>query len=349
MGAVRDCLKLLSEGRTLNAQELMNCMKEIMKAEATPSQVGAFLVALRFSPVTPEVLSICAKTMLSFSLPIAVHDDIVLDIVGTGGDGLDTFNVSTAASFVVAAAGDLKVAKHGNRSSSGRCGSADLVESLGVKLDLKNDQVCELIKKHNFGFLFAQTFHPAMKSVSAIRKEIGVRTIFNMLGPLTNPARPNHMLIGVGTLELGDLYSRVLASNPDLVNKAMVVHSLEHGLDEICVSGTTKVWFVHDGVIEQKEISAADFGLQPHNVSTILGGMPADNVRTFQRILAGESASERTLIPVEDFIVMNAGAALFVAGKAADLKGGATLARELILSGRAQKLVQDYVRDSQTL
>jgi len=317
-------------------------MKEIMTASATPAQVSAFLVALRFNPMTPEVLYTSASAMGSFAVSCDVYsskDEIVVDIVGTGGDAHDTFNASTASAFVVAACG-IKVAKHGNRSSSGRCGSADLIEALGAKLDIECEKLPPIIKKLNFGFLFAQKFHPAMKSVGPIRKDIGIRTIFNMLGPLSNPAKPNYMLVGVGTHELGELYSKVFAMMSE-VKRVMIVHSLSDGLDEITTSGKTKVWMVENGTIKVSEIAPSDFGLEEHKIESILGSTPAENVKTFNKLINGDI--DNHLKPVLDFVMLQASAALVVAGKAKDFKEGAQLALEAIRSKKVHSLVQDYI------
>eukprot|EP01118_Nematostelium_gracile_P003480 TRINITY_DN14050_c0_g1_i1.p1 TRINITY_DN14050_c0_g1~~TRINITY_DN14050_c0_g1_i1.p1 ORF type:complete len:339 (-),score=73.45 TRINITY_DN14050_c0_g1_i1:36-953(-) len=298
-------------------------MREIMSGEATPSQISAYLVGLHFNrsiEYTPQMLLASSQAMLGFALPINCGSDFVLDIVGTGGDMLDTFNASTAAAVVVAASG-VTVAKHGNRSSSGRCGSADLMEALGANINTDNLKMSDIIKECHFGFLFAQKFHPSMKSVAQVRREIGVRTIFNILGPLSNPANPTHMLVGVGEESLGSLYAQVFLQKG--CKRVMVVHSLD-GLDEISTETPTKVWLVENGTIKQYEISPNDFGLPFHRVENILGADPITNASTFKLILNGAEG------PVTDFLLMNAGAALFVAEKAKTLKEGAELARQLL-------------------
>lgn len=273
--------------------------------------------------------------MISFAVPCRADGELI-DIVGTGGDGLDTFNVSTAASFVISAAGG-RVAKQGNRSSSGKCGSADFIEALGVPLALANEHLEQAIASLGFGFLFAQSYHPSLKSVGKIRKEIGVKTVFNILGPLSNPASPTYMLLGVGSPQLGPLYAEVLRRKQ--VKRGFVVHS-DEGMDEISPCGPSTIWMVEDGNITTKRVSPVeDFGLEKaHSLEELAGGSAVDNVATFKKILAGEEKG-----PVLDYILVNAGCALHVANLAPDLASGVSLARSAISSGKVAKLVDDYI------
>eukprot|EP01116_Phalansterium_solitarium_P019671 TRINITY_DN5593_c1_g1_i1.p1 TRINITY_DN5593_c1_g1~~TRINITY_DN5593_c1_g1_i1.p1 ORF type:complete len:344 (+),score=134.74 TRINITY_DN5593_c1_g1_i1:21-1052(+) len=335
MSFIRVCIRQLIEGHVPSSEQITECMQEIMSGAATPAQVSAYLIALRFSKLSPELLHASALGMASFSLPLATTANVI-DIVGTGGDLLDTFNVSTAAAFVVAAAGG-KVAKHGNRSSSGRCGSADFIEALGAALDLSAQPAAEVLDKCGFCFLFAQKFHPAMKSVAAVRREIGIRTIFNVLGPLTNPAKPTYMLVGVGSADLLHLFARVFQLQG--LRRAMIVHSLD-GLDEISPAAPTRYCLVEAGNpdIIEGVLRPQDFGLPSHSLESVAGSVPPDNVATFWRVLRGEQS------PVADFLLLNAGAALYVAGLSSDLRSGVELARSTISSGKVAQLVDSYIQ-----
>jgi len=294
-------------------------------------------------PLDPELLRACAETMVSFANPCKVKNPKgLMDIVGTGGDGLDTFNVSTAAGMVLAASG-IKCAKHGNRSASGSVGSADFLEALGCNIHLNGEQVASAVDKCGFGFLFAQMFHPAMKHVAAARKEVGVRTIFNLLGPLTNPAAPELQVIGVGKKDLGLLFAELFKLKG--AKRAMIVHS-EEGLDEISPAGKTFAWILDGGNITEKEISPADFGVDAHKLEDVQGGSAADRATVFREILAsgkkrkGESAAHTA---IKDYIIINAAPAIFLAGKAKDFKSAADIARTAIENGETLKVLDKYV------
>ncbi|PRP82226.1 anthranilate phosphoribosyltransferase [Planoprotostelium fungivorum] len=341
--AIRQALKDQFNRKTLSAQQISDVFKEIISGQATPAQTGAFLTALQFSPLTSEVMFSAASAMSSFAVPCDVRPleglRDVLDIVGTGGDlsGFPTFNASTAAATVVAACG-VKVAKHGNRSS-GRCGSADFIEALGAKMDLKSEQVVKIVDTVNFSFLFAQNFHPCMGAVASIRRELGVRTIFNWLGPLINPVKPNRMLLGVGTPDLGRLYAEVFLQQHSEGKhgeaRAFIVHS-DDGMDEISPAAGTHAWIVQDGNITETDISPETFGLPRHPLTSVESGTPPQNAATFRRILAGEGESDPTLRPVLDFILMNSAVALWLVGKA-------------ISSGAVRTLVEKYIQFSNTV
>jgi len=334
---IQDAIKALVDGDGLTAELARGAMEELMTGSATPSQVGAFLAGLRIRGETPEVVAACAEVMQSHADPVPAPD--VIDICGTGGDGADTINVSTAAGIVVAAAGG-RVAKHGNRAMSSRCGSADVLEALGARLDLDGPKVAQAIDSCGFAFLFAQQFHPAMKHVAGPRRELGVRTVFNMLGPLTNPARPRGQLAGVGAKHLAPLMAQAFALRG--MERAMVVHSAD-GLDEISPAGVTYAWIVSDGKVTEKELQPADFGLPAHPLTSVAGGDPADNARTLLAVFDGEEGA------IADFVVMNAAAACYVAGLASDFRSGAELAREAIASGRARKVLDRYIAVTQEL
>ena len=334
---------MVSCKRPLAAEEACAAMKEIMAGEASQAQIGAFLVALQNQPLDPALVKECAAAMVSFANPCAVQEpQMTMDIVGTGGDGLDTFNVSTAAGMVLAAAG-VKCAKHGNRSASGSVGSADFLEALGCNIKLNGEQVATAVDECGFGFLFAQMFHPAMRHVAAARKEIGVRTVFNLLGPLTNPANPGLQVIGVGKKELGPLFAELFKLKG--AKRAMIVHSAE-GLDEISPAGKTFVWMLDSGTITEKEISPADFGVDEHKLEDVQGGSAADRASIFREILAGgkkRKGATAAHTAIADYIIINAAPAIMLAGKAKDLKSAAQIARTAMENGAALKVLDAYI------
>lgn len=328
---IQAAIRSLVDDGQLSGDQAAAAMEAIMGGEATPAQIGAYLAALRLHGETPEIVAASARVMQEHAENVPVHN--VIDICGTGGDGIDTFNVSTAASFVVAAAG-ARVAKHGNRAMSSRCGSADLLEAMGARTDLGGVEVARIIDECGFGFLFAQRFHPAMKHVAGPRRELGIRTVFNMLGPLTNPARPKAQLAGVGAEKLAPLMAEAFRLRG--MERAMVVHSRE-GMDEISPAGPTRAWIVGNGAVEEREITPADFGLPTHTLEDVRGGTPGENAATLRRVLDGAPG------PVTDFVVMNAAAALYVASIARDFKHGAEVALQAIASGRARQVADRYV------
>jgi anthranilate phosphoribosyltransferase len=257
----------------------------------------------------------------------------VVDVVGTGGDGADTFNVSTAAALILAGAG-VRVAKHGNRAASSRCGSADVLETLGARLDLSGEAAAAVIDGCGFCFLFAQRFHPAFRHVGGPRREMGVRTLFNIIGPLANPARPTAMLVGVGTAELGPVMAETLRLRG--LRRAMVVHS-DDGLDEISIAAPTQAWLVDGGAVTARKLAPGDFGLAHHDASAMAGGAPAANAAAMRELLAGAVG------PRTDFVLANAAAALWVAGKTDNLHDGVGMARESLTSGRAREVLDRYI------
>ncbi|MGD9933241.1 MAG: anthranilate phosphoribosyltransferase [Dehalococcoidia bacterium] len=329
---IQDAIRLLAENGTLSGEEAAAALQQIMAGEATSAQIGAFLTALRIRGETPEILAACLGVIEAHAEAVPAAD--VIDIVGTGGDGIDTFNVSTAAAVVVAGCG-VRVAKHGNRAASSKCGSADVLEALGAKLDLDGASAARVVDGAGFCFLFAQRFHPAFRHVGAPRREIGIRTMFNILGPMANPAKPRAMLVGSGVASVAPLLAETLRLRG--MKRAMVVHSAE-GMDEISPAGPTAAWSIEDGHIRQLELLPADFGLPAHPLSDVLGGDAAANASTLRGILRGEPG------PMADFVLMNASAALLVAGAASDLRAGVAVARGAISSGRAARVLEDYVR-----
>ncbi|CAG8567156.1 5037_t:CDS:2 [Ambispora gerdemannii] len=316
-------------------------IKELFKPETTPAQISAFLIALKLQnkDSNAEIVAACATTMLEFALTIDFSEykglqDSLVDIVGTGGDGMNTFNVSTTAGIVAAGAG-CKIAKFGNRASSSKSGSADILESLGCAISsLTPSEAPHIINKSNFCFLFAPVFHPALKNVAGPRREIGVSTIFNLLGPLLNPAQPKRVVIGVHSKNIGALVAESLRLRG--ATKAMVVHGII-GLDEISPEGETCVWELSQSKITEYVVSPADFGLPNHPIISVVGGTSEENAAILGKLLEGNSEG-----PILDFVLLNAAAVLVVADKARDFKEGVKLARESIKSGRALAALTDF-------
>ncbi len=329
--AVQEAIRSLVDAGDLPPSLAASALEELMTGAATPAQVGAFLAAWRVRGETPAAIAACLEVMLRHAEPVRAPDTI--DICGTGGDGIDTINVSTAAAFIVAACG-VRVAKHGNRAASSKCGSADVLEALGARIDLDGQAIARIIDACNFCFLFAQRMHPAMRHVGGPRREIGIRTAFNILGPLSNPARPSRQLVGVGARALGPLVAQALAFGG--IERALVVHS-EDGLDEISPAAPTLAWVVGDGTVAERTLTPADFGIRPSPLDAVAGGDAAANAGDILAILDGAEG------PKTDFTVINAAAALVVAGRAADFREGASRAREAIASGRAREVLDTYV------
>lgn len=312
------------KGRNLSEQEAEVMMEAIMGGSATPAQIGGMLTALSIKGETIEEIAGCARVMRRKATQVRPLSPVV-DIVGTGGDKKHSFNISTAAAFVAAGAG-VTVAKHGNRSVSSKCGSADVLEALGVNINLDALQVEESMRTVGIGFLFAPVFHKAMKNVMGPRREIGIRTIFNILGPLTNPAGAQSQVLGVFQAELTEMLAEVLVKLE--TGRALVVHGMD-GLDEISICSSTKVTEVKGGAVETYYIEPEDFGLQRAAAETIVGGAAMDNGKIVLSVLQGEKGPRR------DIVLLNAAAALVVADKAEDLQSGVALAAESIDSGRA--------------
>ncbi len=333
METIKQAINQLVQGRDLKESEIISVMTEIMDGRATSAQIGAFLIALRMKGETPEEIAGAARVMRRKAIAVPVNlgkDEVLVDTCGTGGDGAGTFNVSTTAAFVVAGAG-CKVAKHGNRSVSSRSGSADVLEALGVNLSLSPEGVAQCIEETGIGFLFAPGLHPAMKYAIGPRREIGVRSIFNLLGPLTNPAGANVQLMGVYDPDLTTILAEVLGRLGTL--RAWVVHG-EGGLDELSLLGPTVVAEWNGGQVSQLVITPEDAGLEPCSPEDLKGGGPKDNAQITLDILSGRKGPKR------DMVVLNAGAAIFLAGKAPSLRAGIELAQETIDSGRAMNKLE---------
>jgi anthranilate phosphoribosyltransferase len=324
---------LLSGGRLSEAQAAA-AMGTIMDGEATPAQIGALLAAMAVRGETEDEVVGFAQTMRGRAVPL--RGDGAVDTCGTGGDRSGTFNISTVASLVVAACGQ-KVAKHGNRSASSRCGSADVLEALGVRLDPGPDVVQRCIDELGWGFIFAPAFHAATRHAVGPRKEIGVRTAFNLLGPLTNPARPRAQVVGISRAQDTAFLARCLGRLG--IERAWVAHG--DGLDEITLAGETRVSEWREGAVHEMVITPEDAGLEQAGVESLAGGDAAENAAIARGVLAGETGPRR------DVVLLNAAAALVVAGRASDLRTGAGMAAEAVDAGRAARLIEDVARMSQ--
>jgi len=325
--SIEEVLAHLADRSSLQRDEARQVMSTLLRGEATAAQTGAFLMGLRAKGETEEEVVGLLEAMRGACVKIEPRREPVMDLCGTGGDGSGTFNISTAASLVVAAAG-VAVAKHGNRSASSRCGSADVLEALGVPLDLSPDRARLSIEEHGFGFLFAPLYHPAMKHVAVARRELRFRTIFNSLGPLASPAGVKRQLLGV----FDDRSRPRMAGVLGLLGseRVWVVHG-HGGLDELSLSGSSQVTALEGGTVRELAVHPGDCGLPSSPVDALRGGDPAENAAIIRSLLAGERGPRR------DAVVLNAAAALVVAGAARDLKEGAERAQASLDSGSARK------------
>lgn len=328
---------LVNERRDLTEDEAAEAMLEVFSGEATPAQLSAFLVALRLKGETVDEIVGMAKVMRDHALRVEV-DGPLLDTCGTGGDGKGTFNVSTTAAFVAAGAG-ARVAKHGNRAMSSSCGSADVLEALGATIDLTPPQVAQCIEETGFGFMFAQAFHPAMKYAAPTRREIGIRTAFNILGPLTNPAHAQSQLLGVARPELAPLMASALERLG--CSHVLVVHGHD-GSDELTLDGSCPVYEMNGGEVSEYEVEARRYGLTTALASAIRGGTPEQNAAVLVSVLSGEQG------PLRDVVLLNAAAALVAADIARDIKDGIDCAAESIDSGEAKQRLEAFVELTQT-
>jgi anthranilate phosphoribosyltransferase len=335
---IKEAINILINNISLSEVEMAECMKEIMEGKATEAQIGAFLTALRIKGETVDEITGAAKIMREKATTIKAPEG-VLDTCGTGGDMSHTFNISTTTAFVVAGAG-VPIAKHGNRSVSSQCGSADLLEALGVKIDLPPEKVEKCLFETGFGFLFAPLFHPAMKYAIGPRREMGIRTIFNILGPITNPAGAKRQILGVFANKLTETLAKVLGNLGAI--DAMVVHG-EDGLDEISISDGTKVSRFKDGKVENFYIGPEDFGIRRNKIEYIRGGNKEDNIAITLSILNGEKGPRR------DIVLMNSAAALIVGGKAGDFKTALSIVADAIDSGKALRKLEEVKRVSNSL
>ena len=326
---------IVSHGRPLSEAEAADVMREIMSGQATAAQIGAFLVGLRIKGETVDEITGMARVMREHALAVPTGDvSGLVDTCGTGGDASGTFNVSTTAAFVVAAAG-APVAKHGNRAMTSACGSADVLEALGAKIDLPPEHVARCIREVGIGFMFAPVFHPAMKNVAGPRREIGVRTAFNILGPLTNPAGAAHQLLGVARPELAPLLAEALGRLG--ARHALVVHG-HGGLDELSLSGPSTVHELREGVLREYAVSPEDVGLAAAPNEALRGGSPEENADALRAVLDGRPG------PLRDITLLNSAAALVAADLAADVKEGVRQAAQAIDSGAARDKLNAFVQ-----
>ena len=338
---IREVIRKVVEGAHLTQNEAVGAMTEIMDGEATPAQVASFITALRMKGETVEEITGFVKVMREKCVKVRPKSVDLLDTCGTGGDKLDTFNISTTATFVIVGAG-VTVAKHGNRAASSNCGSADVLEALGVNLNLDAERVAVCIDKAGLGFMFAPAMHPAMKHAVGPRKEIGIRTVFNLLGPMTNPAGAQRQVIGVFSPSVTEVMANVLKALG--THRAMIFHGMA-GLDEVSTLGETKISELKDGKVRTYALQPSDVGLDTAKAETLSvgdGGI-VDNVRALLAVLDGEKGPRR------DIVLLNAAAALVVAEKAADLRSGIELAAKSIDSGAAMNALERFKSVTQEL
>ena len=335
---IKEAIIKIVNKEDLSFDEAYTVMNEIMNGETTPTQNAAFLAALSTKSAKAETtgeIAGCAKAMREHATPVDTDFDL-FEIVGTGGDNAGSFNISTT-SAIVAAAGGMKVSKHGNRAASSKCGTADCLEALGVNIDEDPAKCRELLEKVGICFFFAQKYHNSMKYVGAIRKELGFRTVFNILGPLTNPAHPKRQLLGVYDEYLIEPLAKVLMELG--VKRGMVVYGMDK-LDEISLSAPTKVCEIKDGSLHTYEIKPEDFGLSRCKKENLAGGDPKENAAITLSILNGEKGAKR------DAVLLNAGAALYIGEKAKSMQEGINLAARLIDSKKALKVLEDFIKVS---
>lgn len=331
---IKEAIRKVVDRVNLTREEMVACMDEIMTGQATPAQIGSFITALRLKGETVDEITGAAMVMREKATKINVGSDTVIDTCGTGGSNTGSFNISTASSFVVSGAG-LRVAKHGNRAVSSQCGSADVLKALGVNIDITPSKVEACIKEVGIGFLFAPLFHGAMKHAIGPRREIGIRTIFNILGPLTNPAGANCQVLGVYRKELTEVMAGVLKNLG--AKHAFVVHGLD-GLDEITITGKTQVSELKNRKIKTFCVKPQDFKIKPGRLEDIKGGSAEDNARIIKEVLKGVPGAK------QDIALLNASSALVAGGLAKDFKKGIELARQSISSGKAMEKLNKLIK-----
>jgi anthranilate phosphoribosyltransferase len=327
-------LRKLSTFENLSREEIRETIRDIVSGNSTEGQIGAFIMGLKMKGETVEEITAAAEIFRELATKVDYpNPEELLDTAGTGGDKVDTFNVSTMTAFVAAAAG-AKVAKHGNRAVSSKCGSADFLEALGANIELSPEQVLKLLDEVNIAFLFAPLYHPAMKRVAKVRRELGIRSLFNLVGPLSNPAGAKRQLVGVYDYTLVEKLANVLKNLG--LRKAYVVHGLE-GLDEVSITGETLVGEVNEGEVSVYKITPEDLGLKKHRLEDIKGGDCARNVEIFYQILEGENE------PARDFLLINSAFALNAAGIGENLTESLQRAKEAIESGKVKEIVKRFI------
>jgi anthranilate phosphoribosyltransferase len=330
---MQHALAQLLDGRDLSRAEARRVMGQIMSGDATPAQIGGFLVALRLKGETADEIAGCAEAMRDHVLPVHPAREDLVDTAGTGGDGGKTFNISTAAALVAAAAG-AGVAKHGNRSISSQSGSADVLEALGFELELPPERIAQSIDELGFGFMFAPTHHPSMKHAAPVRRELAARTVFNVLGPLTNPAGARAQIVGVYSPLLVEVIAEVLATLG--AHRAFVVHGAG-GIDELSPAGSNLVSEVVEGKVTQREIDPLELGVERCDPDELRGGTAEENAVSIREVFAGARGGRRSAI------LLNAAGAIAAGGHAADLREGLELAREALDSGAAPARLEELV------
>jgi anthranilate phosphoribosyltransferase len=336
MMEIQAAIKSVMARRDLSVDEMATVMQQIMTGECTPSQIGGFLVGLRMKGETVDELSAAARVMRELSTRVEVDCDYLVDTAGTGGDSSGSFNISTASAIVAAAAG-AHVAKHGNRSMTSNSGSADVLEAAGVKLDVSPAQIAACIEQVGVGFMFAPAHHGAMKHAIGPRREMAVRTVFNVLGPLTNPAGAPNQIIGVFDADLVELLARVLQQLGS--RHVMVVHA-EDGMDEISISASTRVAELKNGEVNCYSLSPADFGMETADVAALKVDSAEQSLAMIRTVLADQAG------PARDIVCLNAGAAIYVSGCAETLTAGVEAAQAAISSGKAASVLENLVARS---
>ncbi len=338
MEKMKEFIRKLTEGINLEKEEAEKAMRIMMSGKATHAQVGAFLMALKIKGESPSEIASFARIMRKFAKKIDPRvKGTLVDVCGTGGDGFHSFNISTTAMFLVAGAG-IPIAKHGNRAITSKCGSADVLEELGVNLNLPFEKIQEGIEKIDIGFMFAPLHHSAMKHVMPVRRELGVRTVFNILGPLTNPANAQGQLMGVFSQELTEKLAQVFKILG--LKRAMVVHG-EPGIDEISTLGKTKISELREEEIKTYFVSPEEFGLKNSHQEDILGGNKKENAKILRDILKGKERGAK-----RDITLLNAAAGIVVGGKADDFQEGFEIAREALESGKAYEKLEELIEFS---
>ena len=335
---IQAALQKAIDGHDLTREEARDVMRSVMEGEATPAQIGGFLVALRVKGETADEIAGCAEAMRAHVLEVRPHRDDLVDTAGTGGDGQCTINISTAAALVAAAAGSA-VAKHGNRAVSSASGSADVLEALGFSLEQEPERIARSIDELGFGFLFAPSHHPAMRHAAAVRRELGTRTVFNVLGPLTNPAGARAQIVGVYSPQLVRTIADVLARLG--ARRAFVVHGAA-GIDELSPAGPNLVCEVVDGDVHEREIDPLDLGVPRCDPAELRGGSPEENAQVIREVFAGRDGAAR------DAILLNAAGAIAAGGHAKDLREGLGLARDVVASGAAGERLEELAAFSRS-
>ena len=329
---IKEAIDKLVNNEDLDYTMAENVMDEIMSGQASDIEKSAYLAAMSMKGETIEEITASAEGMRKHCVKLP-HEMEVLEIVGTGGDGSNSFNISTTSALVISAAG-VPVAKHGNRAASSKCGAADVLEALGVNINITPEKSARILKEIGICFLFAQTYHTAMKHVASVRKELGIRTVFNILGPLSNPAGAKMQLMGVYDKSLVEPMARVLLNLG--VNNGMVVYGND-GLDEISVSDVTTVCEIRDGIISQYEISPENFGLQRCKKQALIGGTPMENAKITKNILLGEKGPKR------EAVILNSAAALYIAQQVESIKEGIEIAEKMLNTGMAMKQLEKFI------